>query len=102
MNIEKNLQSILNRALNQLDTLGYRLDEMGVDNQINRHTLIAALMFGQKRFEGEVDSMSARLEANVARLESIKDSAEKYLVSGVNLAVFPAKYTLDRVRGVQR
>ncbi len=99
MKLEKNLQGILNSALNQVDMLGYRLDELGVENQINRHTLIAALMFGQKRLEGEVDSISAKVEANVARLESIKDSAEKYVASGVNLALFPAKYTLDRVRG---
>lgn len=98
MKIEKNIQGILNSALNQVDTLGFRLDELGVDNQINRHTLIAALMFGQKRLEGEVDSISARLEAQVARVESLKDSAEKYLASGVNLALFPAKYAIERVR----
>ncbi len=98
MKIEKNLQGVLNSALNQIDMLGFRLDELGVDNQINRHTLIAALMFGQKRLEGEMDSVTARVEANVARLESIKDSAEKLVSSGVNLALFPAKYTLERVR----
>ena len=98
MKIEKNLQGILNSALNQIDMLGFRLDELGVDNQINRHNLIAALMFGQKRFEGEMDSLTARVEANVARLEALKSSAEKVVVSGVNLALFPARYTLDRVR----
>ena len=35
---------------------------MGVENQINRHNLIALIMFGQKRFEGEMDSINAKID----------------------------------------
>ena len=71
---------------------------MGVENQINRHNLIALIMFGQKRLEGELDSINAKIGTGKAKIEGIVDSAEKLLVSAGNLAVFPAKYTFDRVK----
>ena len=98
MNAQKKLNEIAERVLSQLDNLGFQLDTMGVDNQINRHNLIALIMFGQKRLEGELDSINAKIDTGKAKIEGIVDSAEKLLVSAGNLAVFPAKYTLDRVK----
>ena len=95
---QKKLNELAESILSQLDNLGYQLDNMGVENQINRHNLIALLMFGQKRLEGELDSLNARIGSGKARIEGIVDSAEKLLVSAGNLAVFPAKYTIDRVK----
>jgi hypothetical protein len=71
---------------------------MGVDNQINRHNLIALIMFGQKRLEGELDSLNAKIDSGKAKIEGVVDSAEKLLISAGNLAIFPAKYTLERVK----
>lgn len=98
MNAQKKLNEIAEKVLLQLDNLGYQLDTMGVENQINRHNLIALIMFGQKRLEGELDSINAKVDSGKAKIEGIMDSAEKLLVSVGNLAVFPAKYTLDRVK----
>ncbi len=98
MNTQKKLNEIAEKVLSQLDNLGYQLDTMGVDNQINRHNLIALIMFGQKRLEGELDSINAKIDSGKARIEGVVDSAEKLLISAGNLAIFPAKYTLERVK----
>tara|TARA_R110001592_G_scaffold62142_4_gene189932 strand:- start:40804 stop:41109 length:306 start_codon:yes stop_codon:yes gene_type:complete len=98
MNAQKKLNEIAEKVLSQLDNLGFQLDTMGVENQINRHNLIALIMFGQKRLEGELDSINAKIGTGKAKIEGIVDSAEKLLVSAGNLAVFPAKYTFDRVK----
>ncbi len=97
---QKKLNEIAETILSQLDNLGYSLDNMGVENQINRHNLIALLMFGQKRLEGELDSLNAKIGTGKAKIEGIVDSTEKLLLSAGNLALFPAKYTLDRVKAV--
>ena len=52
MKIEQKLMSIADQVLSQVDNLGYQLDAMGVENQVNRHNLIALAMFGQRRLEG--------------------------------------------------
>ena len=98
MNAQKKLNELAENMLSQLDNLGYQLDTMGVDNQINRHNLIALIMFGQKRLEGEMDSLNAKIGTGKARIEGIVDSTEKLLVSAGNLAIFPAKYTIERVK----
>lgn len=98
MNTQKKLNEITEKVLSQLDNLGFQLDTMGVENQINRHNLIALIMFGQKRLEGELDSLNAKIGTGKAKIESVVDSAEKLLISAGNLAVFPAKYALDRVK----
>lgn len=98
MNAQKKLNELAENLLSQLDNLGFQLDSMGVENQINRHNLIALIMFGQKRLEGEIDSMNAKIGTGKAKIDSIVDSAEKLIVSAGNLAIFPAKYTIDRVK----
>ena len=96
--MQKKLNEVAEQVLSQIDTLGYRLDTLGVENQINRHTLIALIMFGQKRLEGEMDSLNARVDTGKAKIESIAKSAENLAFSAANLALFPAKYTIDRVK----
>jgi len=98
MNTQKKINELAESALSQLDSLGYRLDSIGVENQINRHNLIALIMFGQKRLEGEMDSLNARIDTGKSKVDGIVQSAEKLLESATNLALFPAKYTLDRVK----
>lgn len=98
MNMKKQVQGAVEGLLGQLDTLGYKLDVIGVENNINRHNLIALVMAGQKRLEGELDSLNAKIDTNKSKAEALIDTTEKYLMSGVNLATFPAKYTYERVR----
>jgi len=98
MKIDKKLTGLAESALTQLDSLGYRLDAIGVENQINRHNLIALIMFGQKRLEGEMDSLSAAVDTGKSKVDNIARSAEKLVVSATDLALFPAKYTIGRVK----
>ena len=98
MKPEKKLNEFAELLLAQVDSLGYRLDAMGVENQINRHNLIAFVMFGKKRLEGEVDSLSAKIDTGKVKVDALSAAAEKLLMSGVNLALFPAKYTYKRIK----
>jgi len=98
MRIEKKMTSLVNSALGQLDSLGYQLDVMGVDNRINRHNLIAFALFNQKRVEGELDSLSAKIGSTKAKANALVDITEQFVKSGVNLALMPATYTIERVR----
>lgn len=99
MKIDKKLMSIAEQLLGQVDNLGYQLDAIGVENQVNRHNLIAMMMFGQKRIEGEVDSLTARVESRIAQVESVIGLFQKYVKSGVDLAAYPATYALERFQG---
>ena len=98
MKIDKKLNEVAESVLAQLDSVGYHLDEIGVENRINRHNLIALIMFGQKRFEGEMDSLSAVVDTGKSKIDNIAKSAEKFAIGAKDLALFPAKYTLDRVK----
>ena len=98
MKIDKKLNEVADGVLAQLDSVGYRLDAIGVENQINRHNLIALVMFGQKRLEGEIDSLSAVVDTGKSKIDSIARSAEKLVVSATDLVLFPAKYTIGRVK----
>lgn len=98
MKIDKKLNELAESALTQLDSLGYRLDAIGVENQINRHNLIALIMFGQKRLEGELDSMNAVIDTGKSKIESVASSVEKLIVSATDIALFPATYTIGRIK----
>jgi len=98
MKIDKKLASVAEQLLSQVDELGYQLDAIGVQNSINRHNLIAMAMFGQKRIEGELDSLSARAESEIAKVESVLAVGKQYLKSGAELAVFPATYTIGLLK----
>lgn len=64
-------QKLMDRALEGVDALGYRLDQMGITSRINRHNIAAFLMTEQKHLEGEWDSLQVRLNLHRCRFESI-------------------------------
>jgi len=98
MKAQKKIREFTETALSQIDSLGYQLDTIGVENQINRHNLIAFLMFGKTRLEGEIDSLNTRLDSGKIKIGGVKKSTEKLLASAASLATFPATYTLDRLK----
>jgi len=87
-------------VLTQVDNLAYNLDKYGVENTINRHTLIAGILFGQKRFEGELDSLKARTGSTKANLNDLLATAEQFAKSGLSLAAFPATYSYSRLKAL--
>lgn len=66
-----NLKSLSDRALNGLDAIGYQLDNVGITNKINRHSLIALIMAEQKHLEGEWDSLQARYGSQIRQVEGL-------------------------------
>ncbi len=102
MNIEQKLMAVADKFLSQVDNVGYQLDALGVDNQVNRHNLIAIAMFGQKRFEGEVDSLTARVESKVAKIEGIANLFQQYVKSGYEVATYPVSYAVASVKGIKQ
>lgn len=96
--MNKRIEAFGNTLLEKIDAIGFQLDEIGVQNQINRHTLIAGIMFGQKRLEGELDSLKARADSTKAQVTSTFALAEKYAKSGIDVISFPATYALSRIK----
>lgn len=94
------MNKLLERALIGLDDIGYRLDSLGITSKVNRHTVIAYLMNEQKYFEGEMDSLKARVENRKFQLEQAFDKIESLAMGGVDLMLQPARSTLASVRGI--
>lgn len=90
---------LLETALGGLDTLGYQLDSLGITSKVNRHTLIAFAMAEQKRLEGEVDSLRARVGRRKFQIESLVGATEQRVRDGVELVLKPARSVLNSVRG---
>lgn len=76
-------------ALNGLDRVGYELENFGITNRVNRHTLAAFMMAEKNRFEGEMDSLNAR----TARYRAIAENATE-------LAFRPARAATETVRSL--
>jgi len=84
-----NTKKIVDTALQGLDNVGFRLESMGVTSKVNRHTLIAFVMAEQKRFEGEMDSLNARVNFYRYKAEQTAETALK-----------PVRSVADTVRGL--
>lgn len=93
-----NMQRLLDSALVTFDQVAYRLDDYGIVRNINRHQVIAYLMAEQKRLEGELDSLKARVGTRRLQVEHIIGRVEDTARGGVRLALTPARLTLDSVR----
>ncbi|PXX93279.1 hypothetical protein DIT71_00275 [Marinobacter vulgaris] len=86
-----NTKKLINTALNGLDTIGYRLDQYGVTDRLNRHNLAAFIMLEQKHLEGEWDSFQARYDRRRSQVDGLLTAIEtrtapliRPLVSRVN------------------
>ncbi|WP_417515510.1 hypothetical protein [Marinobacter sp.] len=71
-----NTQQLLNMALEGVDALGFRLDQMGITGKVNRHNIAAFLMSEQKHLEGEWDSIQVRLNLRRSQIERITQQIE--------------------------
>lgn len=98
MGVIMKFQPILNSALLTFDQVAYRLDDYGIVRNVNRHQVIAYLMAEQKRLEGEVDSLKARVDFRRVQAEELVERAQSAARGGVQLALAPARYTLTSVR----
>ncbi|WP_431687768.1 hypothetical protein [Hahella sp. NBU794] len=91
-------QDILNNALNGLDYIGYQLEHYGVTDKVNRHTVLAFIMAEQKHIEGELDSISARVGVQKARIERARRQVEGLVNTTLETAAYPLKQTLSLIR----
>lgn len=95
-----NMKPLLNIALVKFDRVGYQLEDYGIASNVNRHQVIAYLMAEQKRLEGEMDSLKARIDFRRVQVERIIGKVEKTARSGLDLALWPARFTLGTVKGL--
>lgn len=100
MGYAMNMKPLLDIALVRFDQVGYQLDDFGIASNINRHQVIAYLMAEQKRLEGEVDSLRARIDFRRVQVERIVGSIEKTARNGLDLALWPARFTLSTLKGI--
>jgi hypothetical protein len=82
-------QEVVNIALTGLDYLGYRLEELQITDKLNRHNTLAFVMVEQNRIRGELDSLNARFDQKLARVEKAKRQAEAVFNAGVQVATYP-------------
>ncbi len=71
-----NTQKLVELALNGLDNVGFRLDQLGITGKVNRHNLAAFLFAEQKHLEGEWDSIQAKVDRRRAQFEHLAQSIE--------------------------
>ena len=93
-----NTQKLVNRALEGLDYVGFQLEELGVTDKVNRHNVIAFIFAEQKYLEGQLESITARVGTQKARIERLKNEAERRIQGTVDLALSPLRYTVDQVK----
>lgn len=84
-----NAQKLINRALSGLDDLGFQLDSMGITSKVNRHNVIAYVMAEQKHWQGELDSLVARIDQQRFRVGKIVGRVEGLVRDGTGLALKP-------------
>lgn len=92
-----NTQTLLNMALNGVDTLGYRLEQFGITGKVNRHNVAAFLMAEQKHLEGEWDSIQVRVNRRRSQIEKITHQIE----SCKDALVGPVMSRISRFRASQ-
>jgi len=87
-------------AMAGIDRVGYELDMYGITSKVNRHNLIGLVMSEQKYLEGELDSLAARIDSTKVKLENTFDKAEAIISNIVNLALAPARSTVNSVKSL--
>ncbi|NMT62572.1 hypothetical protein [Marinobacter orientalis] len=91
-----NTKKLINSALNGLDSIGYRLDQYGITDKLNRHNLAAFIMLEQKHLEGEWDSIQAKFDRRRSQVEGILSAIE----SRTDPLIRPLISRVDQFRGV--
>ncbi|HLT13411.1 MAG TPA: hypothetical protein VK006_04875 [Marinobacter sp.] len=71
-----NTQKVLSLVLEGVDSLGFRLDDMGITSKLNRHNIAAFLMAEQKHLEGEWDSLQAKVDRRRSQFEHLTQQVE--------------------------
>jgi len=90
----KQAEKVLNTALNGLDLIGYRLDQFGITDKLNRHNALAFLFAEQQRLKGELDSLNVKVMARKAQLDRVRNQLEQHVSSVLE----PLKSTLTRLQ----
>tara|TARA_R100000789_G_scaffold97360_1_gene99818 strand:- start:349 stop:630 length:282 start_codon:yes stop_codon:yes gene_type:complete len=92
-----NTKKLLNLALEGIDTLGFRLDDMGITSKLNRHNIAAFVMAEQKHLEGEWDSLQARVDRRRAQFDRLAQAVE----SRADIVIGPVLSRVNRFRASQ-
>ena len=100
MKVNQNILKIAETAMLGLDRVGYELDMYGVTSKVNRHNLIGQILAGQKQFEGELDSLTARFDYAKVKVEKTVNRAEEFVNDGIEFILTPARSTISSLKGL--
>ncbi len=100
MKVNQNILKIAETAMVGLDRVGYELDMYGVTSKVNRHNLIGQVLAGQRQFEGEMDSLTARYDFAKVKIEKTVNRVEGIVNSGVEFVLAPARNTISSIKGL--
>ncbi|OZB16684.1 MAG: hypothetical protein B7X58_05040 [Marinobacter sp. 34-60-7] len=89
-----NTKQLMNLALEGVDALGFRLDDLGITSKLNRHNLAAFVMLEQKHLEGEWDSLQAKVDRRRSQAERLARQVEER----ANSLLGPVRERLGRTR----
>jgi len=90
-------KKLMNLALEGVDSLGFRLDQLGITSRINRHNIAAFLMAEQKHLEGEWDSIQAKVDRRRSQFDHISQQVE----SRADAVLGPVLSRINRFRASQ-
>lgn len=81
----KNKQdNIAQHLLSQVDTLGHVLSHIGVENQINRHTLIGQAWVQKHRLDGEIARLDVIVHNKLRPIKKIRSKVDTTLDSAID------------------
>ncbi len=96
-----NQNTLINRALESIDYVGFQLEALGLTDKVNRHNVIAFLFAEQKYLEGQLDCLSARVGTGKARLESFGDLVQRRVHAGIEIARNPTRAARESLNSIK-
>ena len=88
-NVKKRQDAIAQQVLSGVDTLGAKLNTIGVKNSINRHTLISQAWVQKHRLEGEMARFDLLLHSSLRPLKKARNKIDQTLDEAIDFLPAP-------------
>lgn len=88
--IIKNKQGMITQhVLNQIDVIGSRLQQLGLTDKVNRHTLIGQAWVQKHRIEGEMDRLDLLVHASLRPIKKIRGKFDQTIDDAIDYLPAP-------------